>query len=342
MPFLLRADAVARGRDTSIVKVTVNVSDDSSHLLIATSEGLLVEDDRPMALLAVSCVAEKNGATETGYANAAAREDVGFFSDARIARIASRAADDTMILFDAVPAPVGEVPVVLAPGISAILLHEAMGHGMEADFARKGTTIYSDRIGQRIAPADVTIIDDAGGNIRGSINIDDEGTPGQRTVLVENGILRSFLHDRISARHFGVASTGSGRRESFRSPPLPRMRNTVMLEGPHDPGEIIASVPRGLYAEVFSNGQVNIGAGDFTFYLKHGRLIENGKLGPVVKDANLIGSGPKVLESVVMVGRDVKVESSAGTCGKDGQSVPVGFGMPTTKVGAISVGGRAS
>jgi len=213
---------------------------------------------------------------------------------------------------------------------------------MEADFNRKGISIYAKRMGQRIAPKEVTIIDGGEGRIRGSINIDDEGTPTESTVLVEKGILRSYLHDRISARHYGVKGTGSGRRQSFRFPPVPRMRNTYMLKGPHKPEEIISSVERGLYAEMFSNGQVFIGAGDFTFYLKHGRLIERGKLTAVVKDANLIGSGPRVLEQVSMVGDDLQLFSGGGYCGKDGQRVPVGFGLPTIKVGAISVGGRRS
>jgi TldD protein len=214
---------------------------------------------------------------------------------------------------------------------------------MEADFNRKGISIYADRIGKRIASEHVTILDDGTNpNMRGSINVDDEGTPAQRTVLVDRGILRSYMHDRISAQHYKVAPTGNGRRQSFRFPPVPRMRNTYMLNGPHKPEEIIASVQKGVFAEKFSNGQVFIGAGDFTFYLKHGRLIEKGKLGPVVKDANLIGSGPKVLEHVDMVGDDMALFSGAGYCGKDGQRIPVGFGLPTIRAGAISVGGRES
>jgi TldD protein len=231
--------------------------------------------------------------------------------------------------------------VVLAPGISGILLHEAIGHGMEADFNRKRISIYSGRIGQRIAPPMVTIVDDATNpGMRGSLNVDDEGAAGERTVLVDGGVLRSYLHDRISASHFGTPRTGSGRRESFRFPPVPRMRNTYLLPGPHNRQAIIASVEKGLYAELFWNGQVQIGAGDFTFYLKHGWLIEGGKLSRRVKDANLIGNGPKVLEQVQMVGDDLAFYSGSGYCGKDGQRVPVGFGLPTIKVGGISVGGR--
>jgi TldD protein len=248
-----------------------------------------------------------------------------------------------VLLFDAVSPPAGEYPVVLAPGLSGILLHEAIGHGMEADFNRKGVSVYADRIGTRIAPPHVTIVDDGTNEkMRGSINIDDEGAAAQRTVLVEGGILRSYMHDRISASHYKVDRTASGRRESFRFPPVPRMRNTYMMPGPHKRDEIIASVKKGLYAEMFTNGQVQIGAGDFTFYLKHGRLIEDGKLTRVVKDANLIGSGPKVLESIEMVADDLEMFSGAGYCGKDGQRIPVGFGLPTARAGAISVGGRGA
>jgi TldD protein len=245
-----------------------------------------------------------------------------------------------VILFDAAPGPIGELPVVLASGSSGILLHEAIGHGMEADFARKKITIYSDKIGKPIAPKFVTIVDDGTNpNMRGSINVDDEGTEGKRTVLVEHGILRTFLHDRISARHFKIEPTGNGRRQSFRHMPLPRMRNTYMLAGPHDREEIIKSVKKGIYAEHFTNGEVLIGAGDFSFYVKNGFLIEDGKLTRPIKDINLIGNGPEVLEKVTMVGKDFKLDEGGWTCGKRGQGVPVGLGLPTLKVGKITIGG---
>ncbi len=343
LPIIERANQKARARDKRVIKVTVFLSDTTSRILVANSEGLLVEDDQPMALLFANCVAHDKGKTEIGYEIDSSRDGLSFFTYQLIDRLAHNAADHTVVLFDAVEAPVGELPVVLAPGISGILLHEAMGHGFEADFNRKGISIYAGRIGKKVAADTVTILDDGtNGRLRGSINIDDEGTPGQRTVLVENGVLRSYLHDRISANHYKVKSTGSGRRQSFRYPPVPRMRNTYMTSGTSNPEEIIKSVKKGLYAEKFSNGQVNIGAGDFTFFLKHGRLIEDGKLTRVVKDANLIGSGPKVLENVMMVGDDMAFESGGGTCGKDGQGVPVGFGLPTVKCGAISIGGRRS
>jgi TldD protein len=220
------------------------------------------------------------------------------------------------------------------------LLHEAIGHGMEADFARKKTTIYTDKIGQRIAPEIVTIVDDGTQpGLRGSINIDDEGRKSQRTVLVEKGIFKTFMHDRISAAHFKVDPTGNGRRQSFRHMPIPRMRATYMLEGPHSHEEIIRSVKRGIYAVSFTNGEVNIGAGDFTFYIKNGYLIENGKLTAPLKDINIIGNGPRVLEKVSMVGDDLELDEGGWTCGKRGQGVPVSLGLPTVKVDAITVGG---
>jgi TldD protein len=341
LPILQQTEQLARARDNRVVKTTIFLADETSRILVANSEGLLVEDDQPMTELFVSCVAEHQGKTETSGQNAASRDGIAFFTPGRIQKVAQEAVDFTTRLFDAVPPPVGELPVVLAPGITGILLHEAIGHGMEADFNRKGVSIYANRIGQRIAPEQVTIVDDGTNpRMRGSINIDDEGNLAQRTVLVENGILRSYLHDRISAQHYKVSSTGSGRRESYKFPVVPRMRNTYMLNGPRKPDEIIASVKKGLYAELFWNGQVDIGAGDFTFYLKHGRLIENGKLGAVVKDANLIGSGPKVLERIDMVADDLGFFSGAGYCGKDWQRVPVGFGLPTVRAGGISIGGR--
>jgi TldD protein len=341
LPIVVAADKAARGADARVVKVRVTLEDETTRVLIANSDGHFIEDDRPMTTLSVSCVAEQGGKTETSGQSIAERDGIGFYTADRISKVAREAAANTVLLFEAEQPPAGEYPIVLASGIPAILLHEAIGHGMEADFNRKGTSIYAERMGKRIAPSFVTILDDGTNErMRGSINIDDEGTPAQRTVLVENGILRSYMHDRISAGHYKVARTGSARRESFRYAPVPRMRNTYMLAGPHKPEEIIASVKRGLYAEMFSNGQVQIGAGDFTFYLKHGRMIEDGKLTRVVKDANLIGNGPSVLEKVEMVGSDLTFKSGAGYCGKDGQSIPVGFGMPTIKASGMSVGGK--
>jgi TldD protein len=252
------------------------------------------------------------------------------------------AVDRTMILFDAVQAPAGEMPVVLGAGASGILLHEAIGHGMEADFNRKGTSIYADKIGKKVAQPFVNIVDEGTQEgARGSINIDDEGNAAGRTNLVENGVLTTYLHDTISAKHYGVKPTGNGRRESYQYAPLPRMRSTYMLPGPHKKEEIIASVKKGLYCSNFTNGQVQIGAGDFTFYVKNGYLIEDGKLTRPIKDVNIIGNGPKVLEQIDMVADDLTIDQGGWTCGKDGQSVPVSQGIPTVRVASITVGGRS-
>jgi TldD protein len=246
-------------------------------------------------------------------------------------------------LFDAVKPEAGEMEVVLAAGSSGILLHEAIGHGMEADFNRKNVSIFADKINKPVAENFVSIVDDATNpNIRGSVNVDDEGNDTEKTFLVENGILRSYLHDRISAQHYNVKSTGSGRRQSFRYIPQPRMRNTYMLPGPHKKEEIIGSVKKGIYAEMFTNGQVFIGAGDFTFYVKSGYLIEDGKLTKPIKDVNIIGNGPKVLRDIVMVGDDLEMAEGGWTCGKNGQGVPVSMGLPTVKVSKITVGGVKS
>ena len=247
----------------------------------------------------------------------------------------------TTILFQAVTPPAGELPVVLGAGSSGILLHEAIGHGMEADFNRKEVSIYADKIGKPVARPFVNIVDDGTiDHARGSINVDDEGNAPGKTMLVADGVLTTYLHDAISARHYKVKPTGSGRRESYQYAPMPRMSATYMLPGPHKREEIIASVKNGIYCDYFSNGQVNIGAGDFTFYVKNGYLIEDGKLTRPIKDVNIIGNGPQVLEKVDMVGDDLKMDEGGWTCGKNGQGVPVSLGMPTVRVSAITVGGR--
>lgn len=337
---LLRLQGLTAAGDTRVKKINITHQDDDGYVVLLNSAGQLVADQQPMATLRLSCTAEHQGRRESNFSMLSGRAGLELLTDERLRALAREAVDRTIVLFDAVPGPVGELPVVLAPGSSGILLHEAIGHGMEADHARMKTTIFADKAGQRIAPEHVTIVDD--GTIpswRGSINVDDEGTPGQRTVLVDRGVLRTFLHDRISARHFGVSATGNGRRESFRHMPIPRMRNTYMLAGPHGREEILRSVRRGIYAENFTNGQVDTGAGDFTFYIKNGFLIEDGRLTRPIKDVNLIGNGPRVLERVTMVGTDEKLDQGAWTCGKRGQGVPVGLGLPTVKVSAITVGG---
>jgi len=342
-PLLAGLNQRAFAADPRIKKVNLHLRSESSSILMADSAGRLSEDRQPMTTLSISVVAEQDGRREQNGYNLAGRAGLEFYTAERLDRLVRQAVDRTTILFEAGPPPAGDLPVVLAAGSSGILLHEAIGHGMEADFNRKGTSIYADKLGQAIAQPFVNIVDDATlPGARGSINLDDEGNDAGRTVLVEGGVLTSYLHDAISARHYGVAPTGNGRRQSYRHPPLPRMRATYMLPGPHHPEEIIASVKRGLYCQNFSNGQVNIGGGDFTFYVKNGYLIEDGKLTRPVKDVNVIGNGPRALEKVDMVGDDLEIDEGGWTCGKDGQSVPVSQGLPTIRVSSLTVGGRGA
>ncbi len=326
--------------DPRIRKVETMLADSFKHILIARPNGRLVYDYQPMTRAFVVCTAEDGGKRESASANIAQREGLEFYTEDRVARLCKRAVDHTTLLFEAGKPPAGEMTVVLGAGSSGILLHEAIGHGLEADFNRKGTSIFADRVGTRIAPDGVTIVDD--GTIphaRGTINTDDEGNSPERTTLVEDGVLKGFLHDEISARHYGVSPTGSGRRESFRHIVLPRMRTTYMESGTHSADDIIGSVKKGIYCANFANGQVQIGAGDFSFYVRHGYLIEDGKLTRPIKDVNIIGNGPEVLATVEMVGNDLEIDEGGWTCGKDGQSVPVSQGMPTVKVSKLSVGG---
>jgi TldD protein len=341
IPLLTRLNERTFAADPRVKKVTVTFADEYGAVLVADSQGRIVEDQQPMTRCFVNCVAEQGGKRESGYYNVAGRTGLEFYDQARLDRLVGEAVARTVVLFEAVPAPAGELPVVLAAGSSGILLHEAIGHGMEADFNRKNTSIYSDRIGKPIAQPFVHVVDDATlDGARGSINVDDEGNPAGRTELVVGGVLETYLHDAISARHYGLAPTGNGRRQSYQFPPLPRMRATYMLNGPHKKDEIIASVKKGIYCTNFTNGQVNIGAGDFTFYVKNGYLIEDGKLTRPIKDVNVIGNGPKVLEKVDMVADDLAIDEGGWTCGKDGQGVPVSQGLPTVRVSSITVGGR--
>ncbi len=327
-------------RDSRVRRVQVVLQDVSSVVLIARPDGRLVEDWRPMTSARVQAMAEQGGKKESAVYGIAGRAGIEFFTAERQSRVVEEAVNRTIFLLDAENPPPGEMPVVLAAGPSAILLHEAIGHGMEADFNRKGISIYAPRLGKPIANQDVTIVDDGTlAGARGALNVDDEGNESERTVLVENGVLRSFMHDEISARHYGVRPTGSGRRQDFRHAPLPRMRSTVMEPGPYAPEEIIRSIERGLYCVTFANGQVHIGGGDFAFYMKTGWLIENGRLTRPVKDANIIGNGPQALERIDMVGNDLVLDEGGWTCGKDGQSVPVSQGMPTVRVKSLIVGG---
>ncbi len=333
LPLLDGVNGRVFAADPRVRKVNVHFRDEAGAILLADSAGRIVEDLQPMTVLAVSCVAEQGGRREQGGYNVAGRAGFEFYSPERIDRVVREAVARTVVLFEAAPPPAGELPVVLAAGSSGILLHEAIGHGMEADFNRKNVSIYADRIGKPVARPFVNIVDDAAcPGARGAINVDDEGNPAGTTRLVEDGVLTTYLHDAISARHYGVAPTGNGRRQGYQYPPMPRMRATYMLPGPHTREEIIASVKRGVYCQNFTNGQVHIGAGDFTFYVKNGWMIEDGKLTRPIKDVNVIGNGPKVLERVDMVADDLEIDEGGWTCGKDGQSVPVSQGLPTVRV----------
>lgn len=340
IPYLQKINDKVFAQDPRVIKSIVWFIDETSYMMMANSEGRIVTDYKPMSMIYVNCIAEQNGQKEQNSFNLSGRRGIEFFTPKNVERLANEAVGRTVALFDAVKPEAGEMEVVLAAGSSGILLHEAIGHGMEADFNRKEISIFADKINKPVAENFVTIVDDGTDkNIRGSINVDDEGNDSGRTYLVENGILRSYLHDRISARHYKVKTTGSGRRQSFRFAPMPRMRNTYMLPGPHKKEEVVKSVKKGLYAETFTNGQVFIGAGDFTFYVKSGYLIEDGKLTKPVKDVNIIGNGPQVLKDIVMVADDMKMAEGGWTCGKNGQSVPVSMGLPTVKVKKITVGG---
>lgn len=340
IPYLQQINEKVFDADKRIIKSNIWFIDETSYVLIVNSDGVIQYDYQPMGQISVSCNAEQNGQREQNYFDLSGRRGIEFFTPENINRLASEAVRRTVELFDAVKPEAGEMPVILAAGSSGILLHEAIGHGMEADFNRKNVSIFSDKINKKVAENFVSIVDDGTNpNIRGSINVDDESNPAEKTFLVENGILRSYMHDRISAEFYKVKPTGSGRRESFRYAPMPRMRNTYMLPGPHTKEEIIKSVKKGIYAESFTNGQVFIGAGDFTFYVKSGYLVEDGKLTKPIKDINIIGNGPKVLSDVTMVGDDLKMAEGGWTCGKNGQGVPVSMGLPTVKVSKITVGG---
>lgn len=340
LELLRRSDQAARAFDPRIVKVQVGLADDYREICIATSDGVLSADVQPMLRISVHAVAEAGSKRQGGSSGGGGRLGMEYFAQKSPEALGKEAARVAIAMLDARPAPAGEMPVVLAPGDSGILLHEAIGHGLEADFNRKRTSNYTDRIGQQVASPLCTVVDDATIlRSRGSINVDDEGNEAKRNVLIEGGILRDYLHDRLSAKHFGRAPSGNGRRQSFRHLPLPRMTNTYMLAGESDPEEILRSVPRGIYAVRFSGGQVNISNGDFVFSLTESYLIEDGKITAPLQGVNLIGNGPDVLTRVSMVGNDFALSDGIWTCGKEGQSVPVGVGIPTVKISAITVGG---
>jgi TldD protein len=341
LPVMKYVEQKAKSLDPAIEKVAVYWADGDERVMITTLGGKLVTDHRPMTRVTVVVTAIKDGETQTGYSNIAAREEFGWYTEERLDTMVREAVDRTLIQFEARRPPAGEMPVILAAGASGILLHEAIGHGMEADFNRKGTSIYSDMIGKKVAEPFVTVVDQATiPRERGALNYDDEGNAAGRTVMVENGILKSYLHDQISARQYGLKPTGSGRRESYRYAPMPRMTCTFMEDGPHTKDEIIAAVDHGIICETYTNGQVQIGAGDYTFYVKNGWLVEKGRITAPIKDVNIIGNGPESLKRITMVANDARLDTGGWTCGKNGQSVPVSQGIPTVLVSKMTVGGE--
>ena len=339
---LERLEGFARAVDPRVVQVMASLAGEYEVILVAGSDGRLAADIRPLVRCSVSVIVEENGKREQGASGGGGRFDFAYFDDAVLQRYAAEAVHQAVINLHAAPAPAGQMTVVLGSGWPGILLHEAVGHGLEGDFNRKGSSTFSGRIGQRVAAKGVTVVDD--GTIvdrRGSLNIDDEGNPTQRTVLIEDGILKGYMQDSLNARLMGVAPTGNGRRESFAHLPLPRMTNTMMLAGEHDPQEIIKSVKKGIYAANFGGGQVDITNGKFVFSMSEAYLIEDGKVTRPIKGATLIGNGPEAMNRVSMIGNDLKLDPGVGTCGKDGQSVPVGVGQPTVRIDGLTVGGTA-
>ncbi len=340
IPFLQRMNEKIFESDKRVTKVNATIGDSSSYILFYNSEGRLAWDYRPLAFLYVTCIMEQKGKVENYTASRSSREGSEFLTNDLVDMLSKEAVEKTALLFDATKPKAGEMEVVMSAGESGILLHEAIGHAFEADFNRKKTSIFSDKMGQKVAENFVSIVDDGTlASNRGSLNFDDEGNATMRTVLVKDGILTSYLHDRISTEYYKVKPTGNGRRQDFRNVPIPRMRCTTMENGPHKKEEIIASVKNGIYVDSFSNGQVNIGAGDFTFFVKSGYIIENGKFTKPIKDINIIGNGPQALADIVMAADDSKLSDSTWTCGKDGQGVPVSMGLPTVKIKKLTVGG---
>jgi TldD protein len=341
---LREVDKFARTQDSRITQVIVSLSAVLDTVMIAAADGTLAADVRPLVRLNVQVIAEQNGRREQGSAGGGGR--FGYpelIANGRAHALAREAVRQALVNLESVPAPAGSMTVVLGPGWPGVLLHEAIGHGFEGDFNRKGTSAFAGRMGDRIASELCTVVDDGTlANRRGSLSVDDEGVPTECTTLVENGVLKNFMQDKLNARLMGTRSTGNGRRESFACLPMPRMTNTYMLPGKSDPGEIIASVSRGLYAVNFGGGQVDITNGKFVFSASEAYLIENGKITRPVKGATLIGSGAEVLTRVSMVGNDLKLDEGVGVCGKEGQSVPVGVGQPTLKIDAMTVGGTAA
>ncbi len=339
---LERLERIARARDPRVTHVMASLAGEHETILIARSDGLVVADVRPLVRMSITVIVEENGRREQGYAGGGGRFDYAYFTDEILHRYAKEAVGQAVLNLAARDAPAGTMTVVLGNGWPGILLHEAIGHGLEGDFNRKGTSAFSGRVGKRVAAPGVTVVDD--GTLeqrRGSLNIDDEGNTTRRTVLIEDGVLQGYMQDRMNSGLMRVGATGNGRRESFAHLPMPRMTNTIMLPGQHDPAEIIASVKSGLYAANFGGGQVDITSGKFVFSAAEAWMIEDGKLTYPVKGATLIGNGPDALTSVSMIGNDLALDAGVGTCGKDGQNVPVGVGQPTVRIDGLTVGGTA-
>jgi TldD protein len=339
-----RIDAAARARDPRVAQVSVSLAGSWSVIDIVRADGFVAHDVRPLVRLNVQIVVEQNGRRETGYHGLGGRRLYEtMFDEAVWSRAVDIALAQALVNLDSVAAPAGEMTVVLGPGWPGVLLHEAIGHGLEGDFNRKGTSAFSGRIGERVAAPGVTVVDDGSiGERRGSLSIDDEGTPTQCTTLIEDGILKGYLQDRLNARLMGVAATGNGRRESFAHAPMPRMTNTFMLGGGDDPGEILARAKNGIYAKSFGGGQVDITSGKFVFSCTEAYRIENGRLGASLKGATLIGDGPTVLTRVAAIGNDMALDEGVGICGKAGQSIPAGVGQPTLLIEGLTVGGTAA
>ena len=337
-----KVETLARAKDPRVVQVMAGLAMEYDVVMVARADGVLAADVRPLVRLSVNVIAEQKGRRESGSSGGGGRFGLAYFDDAMVSQYVDQAVGAALTNLQARPAPAGEMTVVLGPGWPGILLHEAIGHGLEGDFNRKGSSAFSGRIGQRVAAKGVTVLDD--GTIadrRGSLNVDDEGNTSARNVLIEDGILRGYIQDAMNARLMGVAPTGNGRRESYAHLPMPRMTNTYMLGGKKDPQEIIASIQKGLYATNFGGGQVDITSGKFVFSASEAFWVENGKIQYPVKGATLVGSGPDCLKRVSMIGNDMCLDSGVGTCGKEGQSVPVGVGQPTLRIDGLTVGGTA-
>src|SRR3990167_4485368 len=336
---LERVEQLARAKDPRVAQVMAGLASEYDVVLVARADGTLAAD---VGRLSRTVIAEQNGRREMGSAGGGGRFGLAYFDDAQIAQYVDEAVNAALVNLESRPAPAGEMTVVLGPGWPGVLLHEAVGHGLEGDFNRKGSSAFSGRIGQRVAARGVTVLDD--GTIadrRGSLNVDDEGHASQRNVLIEDGILKGYIQDALNARLMGVAPTGNGRRESYAHIPMPRMTNTYMLGGDKDPQEIVASIKKGLYATNFGGGQVDITSGKFVFSASEAYWVENGKILYPVKGATIVGSGPESLKKISMIGNDMRLDSGVGTCGKEGQSVPVGVGQPTLRIDGLTVGGTA-